>query len=143
MEGEFMETVEKFKVGIFETDFAGVVFYGSFFIYFDIGRCAFMRKIGHSFTDLLKKGVDTMVVAAHCDYKAPLHFEEDVEVHTKIGKLGNTSIRFDYEVYRIEDNGEKTLAAVGYTVHVFVNEDKKPTPPPDWLRKDLEAAMKK
>jgi len=127
-----------FRVRIVETDFDGVAYYGSYFIYFDHARSDFMRKIGYSFSKLKSMGIETRIVSAHCDYKAPLKYEDIVEVNIRLAKIGNTSIRFEYEIYRVDDVKQKTLCAVGYTVHVFVNGNGRPTPPPDWLRKTLE-----
>jgi len=55
-------------------------------------------------------------------------------VRTRIARLGNSSIRFENEVYRLP---EKTLLCTGHTVHVLANNGGKPVRFPVDLRKKL------
>jgi acyl-CoA thioester hydrolase len=101
-----------------ETDQMGVVYYAKFLTWFEVGRVALLRDVGFGYSEWVKKDLEFPVVQAHADYKSSARFEDEVLVKTRITSIGNTSIRFENEVYRIP---EMILLATGHTVHVLTN----------------------
>ena len=93
-----------------------------------------LRQIGLPYSLWERKGVRYAVVAAHCDYFKPARYDEELTIKTRIHKLGEKSIKYDYGIERIADN---MLLAEGYTVHVFIDRSGKSIPAPLWLRKGL------
>jgi len=80
---------------------------------------------------------DTIGVCAEsqCRFLASVAFPEEIEAGLKVGKLGNSSVR--YEIGLFNTAGE--ALAEGYFVHVFVDrEDRTPGPMPESIRASLQ-----
>ncbi len=122
------------RVRFEETDFMGVVYYAKFFTWLEVGRVNLFRHLGFDIREWAEKGLHIPVVQAHADYKASAHFDEEVLVRTRIAKVGNSSLKFENEVYKLP---ERKLLCVGHTVHVLTNARGKPTPFTEQMRKKL------
>ena len=76
---------------------------------------------------------------SHCQYLRPLAFPAVIEVGLRVGKLGNSSVRYELAIYKQD---EAFASATGYFVHVFVDrETQRPAPIPAPIRKALERLM--
>jgi len=53
------------------------------------------------------------VVQAHADYRASARFDDEILVKTRIARVGNSSIRFENEIYRLPD---MRLLCAGHTI---------------------------
>ena len=72
---------------------------------------------------------------SHCNFLNPVAYPEKLEVGLRVGKLGNSSVRYEVAVFK---DGEQTPAATGYFVHVFVDrENRRPVTIPDAIRAAL------
>ena len=119
-----------------DTDHGGVVYYANYLKWFEIGRTEILRQTGFNYSDFEKQGIIAPVVEVHCNYKAPVKYNDIIIIKTTIENIGNSSIKFHYEIIRKSDN---TLLAEGYTVNVFVDKKTmKSTKIPDELRKGLQ-----
>jgi acyl-CoA thioester hydrolase len=113
------------RVRYAETDAAEVVYYGSFFLYFEVGKIEMYREIG------LPYQWDIPIVDTYCKYLAPVYFDDVLEVHTKFSDIKKKSFKIESKVYKKSDDGELQLVADGYTTHVFIDEDRKAINLPD------------
>jgi acyl-CoA thioester hydrolase len=83
-------------------------------------------------------GGDVIGVCAesHCTYRDGFSFPDDVEAGLRVGKLGNSSVRYEIGLFAA---GAEEPAATGWFVHVFVDaESRRPAPMPERLRSSLE-----
>ena len=83
-------------------------------------------------------GGDVIGVCAesHCTYRDGFSFPDDVEAGLRVGKLGNSSVRYEIGLFA---TGAEEPAATGWFVHVFVDaESRRPAEMPDRLRASLE-----
>ena len=71
------------------------------------------------------------VIEAHCQYRQPARYDDEIEIVTSATLLTPIRIRFDYEVVRQRD---ETVAAVGYTVHAALDPKGRPCRLPDRVR---------
>lgn len=101
-----------------ETDQMGVVYYGNYYTWFEVGRNEFMRSLGMSYRDLEQAGVLLPAVESHCVYKIPARYDDLILIRTRVRDLSGVKISFGYEVIRKED---RALLAHGKTVHAFVD----------------------
>jgi acyl-CoA thioester hydrolase len=108
-----------------ETDTMGVVYYAKFFVWMEVGRVSLMRDIGFGYREWLRHDLEFPVVQAHADYKASAKFDDEVLVKTKIASIGNSSIRFENEIFKLPD---MTILATGHTVHVLTNKKGEKVP---------------
>ena len=113
--------VTPLRVRYAETDAMGVVYYGHYLAYFEDGRVAYLQHKGIPYSEMEAAGVYMPVAEAHCKYRAPARFEDELTVETSIGAAGRAKVRFDYVVKR----GDEVLAE-GYTVHAARGRDGKP-----------------
>ena len=57
-------------------------------------------------------------VETQCQFLKPVRFPEVVDACLRVGKLGNSSVRYEIGIFKM---GDDEPAAVGYFVHVFVD----------------------
>jgi acyl-CoA thioester hydrolase len=85
--------------------------------------------------DIHRGPVIGLCAESHCAFKAPLVFPETVTAGLRVGKLGNSSVR--YEIGLFAEDG--THAADGWFVHVFVDrETRRSAPVPGPVRDALQ-----
>jgi acyl-CoA thioester hydrolase len=73
---------------------------------------------------------------SHCSYREGVSFPETIEAGLRVGKLGHSSVRYELGIFR---QGERTAAASGWFVHVFVDpESRAPAPIPTRIRESLQ-----
>jgi len=125
------------KVRFNETDLQGHVNFGHYLFYFDAALTEYLQAIGYSYQHMLEAGVDMLYLESHCNYKSPAHWPEVLDVHARIGHLGNRSIRFEFDV-RAQSDGRQV--ATGHIVAVTVaRAGRDPAPIPASLRAAVEA----
>ncbi|MFF5263978.1 acyl-CoA thioesterase [Actinomadura viridis] len=79
-------------------------------------------------------GVIGLCVESHCSYKAEVAFPDTIDLGLRIGRLGNSSVRWEAGLFR----SDGTLVAEGHFVHVFVGrEDRRPVPVPEAIRTEM------
>lgn len=73
------------RIDFYETDMAGIVHFSNYFRFMESAEQAFFRSLGLS---VVMEDLDPPVgfprVHAECDYKAPLRFEDVVEIHVLV-----------------------------------------------------------
>lgn len=86
--------------------------------------------------DINSGPVIAFAVESQCQYLRPLSFPGIIDVGLRVGKLGNSSVRYELAVFK---QGETLAAAAGYFVHVFVDRvTQRPVPMPASIRAALE-----
>jgi acyl-CoA thioester hydrolase len=124
------------RVRYAETDRMGVVYYANYFIWFEIGRTNWLRETGQSYRDMEADGIQLPVIEAHCDYRRPAHYDDDLEIRTRATLLTPVRIRFDYEIVR---GADETLV-VGHTVHAALDSRGRPCRLPARVREMIRDA---
>jgi acyl-CoA thioester hydrolase len=113
----------KLRVRYAETDQMGVVYHSNHLIWFEVGRVEFMRQMGFSYRDMERDdGLYIAVAEAKCRYRAPVYYDEEVVVRTRLKTVRDSVIIFSYELARA-DTG--VLLAEGETTHVVTNSKMK------------------
>jgi acyl-CoA thioester hydrolase len=90
----------KFTVRYSETDRMGYLYYGHYAAYFEVARVEALRELGIVYKDLEDQGVLLPVRTFNIHYKAPAHYDDLVEVRTRIAQFSGTRILFAFESYR-------------------------------------------
>lgn len=82
--------------------------------------------IAEGLLDIERSPTIGLCVESHCAFLAPLVFPETVEAGLRIGRLGNSSVRYEIALFR---EGVEPPAATGHFVHVFVDRaTRRPMP---------------
>ena len=105
------------RVRYAETDRMGVVYYANYLVWFEVGRTEWLRETGWTYREMEQDGVALPVIEAHCEYRQPARYDDDIEIRTQAGLVTPIRIRFDYEVVR----ADQMVVASGYTVHVALD----------------------
>ena len=120
-----------FRVRYAETDRMGVSYYANYLVWFEMGRAEYLRFLRIQYTDYEKKGIFLPVVEAHCRYLRFSTYDDLLAVQVVVSEFGKSSMRFDY---RILKEPERVCIVEGYTVHAFINTDRKPIRVPQEVR---------
>ena len=117
-----------------DNDIYGHVNNVTYYSYFDTAANSLL--IQKTNFDIHQSEIIGLVVDSACNFLQELSFPEIVEVGVAIGKIGNSSLRYELAIFK---QGQATAAAQGHFVHVFVDrENRKSTTIPNEMRKILE-----
>jgi acyl-CoA thioester hydrolase len=110
------------RVEFSDTDMAGIVHYANFFRYMDVAEQAFFRSLGYSiWTRQVEPPVGWPRVHAECDYKQPLHFEDEVEVHLLVREKKAKSLSYVFRFRKLGADPSVEIAR-GMTTAVCVTQ---------------------
>jgi acyl-CoA thioester hydrolase len=108
-----------------DTDQMGHVYYANHLVWFEIGRTEFVRQLSRPYREMEQAaGVFLPVVSAQINYRAPAHYDDLVEIQTRVTKVSHVGIEFHYRIVRREP-ADEVLIADGSTRHAFMGRDGK------------------
>jgi acyl-CoA thioester hydrolase len=110
------------RVRYADIDRMGIAYHANYLVWFEVGRTEWLRESGWTYREMEKGGVSLPVIEAHCEYRQPARYDDEIEICTAPTVLSQVRIRFDYEA-RLTDS---TLAATGHTVHAALGADGRP-----------------
>ena len=120
------------RVRFAETDMQGIVFNGNYLTYYDVAWTEYFRALGIQWKDMIAIGVDTVLARTQMDFKAPARYDELLEVYTRVSRMGNTSITFEFEIYL---QGDERLIGAASSLYVCIDpQTLRPSRVPDALR---------
>ena len=83
------------RVEFVETDMAGIMHYSNYFRFMETAERGFFRSLGFSImTNEVEPPVGWPRVRAQCDFKAPLRFEDEVEIHLLVREKRSKSLSY-------------------------------------------------
>ncbi|GAB4181858.1 MAG: thioesterase family protein [Thalassobaculales bacterium] len=116
-----------------DNDIYGHVNNVTYYSYFDTLVNEYLIRAGG--LDIHAGPVIGFVVESFCRFHQQLTFPEVIEGGLRVGKLGNSSVRYEIGLFR---QGVEAAAATGHFVHVFVERaTSRPHPIPDPIRAAL------
>jgi acyl-CoA thioester hydrolase len=108
-----------------DCDAMGHANHAVYFTYFEQGRLTFWREL----TGTPSPHTRVIIAHAECDYRAPAHFGDELEVRVNVGDIGQSSFTLIYEIVHAAST---RLVARGSTVMVsydYENGASVPLPP--------------
>ena len=103
------------------TDYAGIVWHGTYLTWMEEARVEYLRSIGIEFADLVSMGCDLPVVELSLRYHLPVRLGVSAIVKTRLLETKGVRINWDYEI-RSYDSQE--LFVTGKVVLVGVDPEK-------------------
>ena len=89
------------RVEFSETDMADLMHFSNYFRFMETAEQGFFRSLGMS----VFRGGDPPVswprVHAECDYKIPLHFEDEVEIHLLVAEKKTKALTFRFKFRKL------------------------------------------
>ena len=95
------------RVEFSDTDMEGIMHYSNYFRFMETVEHAFIRSLGFSVV-LAKNGLEVCLPRVHasCDFRSPLHFEDEVLLRLLVEKKGSRSLTYQIRFHV----GEKEVA---------------------------------
>src|SRR2546426_4562149 len=132
------------RVEFSETDMAGIIHFSSFFRYMEVTEHAFFRSLGLSIAgqnSIHPVGWPRVKVSA--EFRHPLQFEDEVEVHMLVKEKSSKSLTYEFRFRKVTggaaiDVGQGSLTVV--CVAKDENGKMKATNIPDDIARLIEQA---
>lgn len=122
-----------------ETDSMSVVYYGKYYVFFEVARTEYLKNIGYNYIDIEDNGYYFVVVESKCNYISPAKFEDVLKIYAKVNYIRNTSFNFLYYVTKKDNDNPEQNIAFGHTVLVCVDRNTfKPAKIPEYLTKSIQ-----
>lgn len=119
------------RVRYAETDQMGVVYYANYLVWMEVARVAYCREAGFEYRDMERVGGAYLVVTeAHCRYRAPARFDDEIDLLCWVAESRSRTVRFAYEMRR----GDEILAT-GETLHTVTDTQGRMIRMPEAYRK--------
>ncbi len=113
------------RVEFAETDMGGIMHFANYFRLVEETEHAFYRSLGLSVhPGGAGEGLGWPRVSASFDFKAPLRFEEEVEIHLLVEKKGTRSISYLFVLRKVGGEGAQEVAR-GRVTAVCVSFDRE------------------
>jgi acyl-CoA thioester hydrolase len=77
------------------------------------------------------EGLSLPVIEAHCDYKQPARYDDELEIRTTGELMSPVRVAFSYEIVRPADGQS---LATGRTVHATIDRAGRPSRLPDRVK---------
>lgn len=117
----------------------GVVYYANYLVWMEVARVEHCRALGFRYRDMEQDtGTALAVSEAHCRYRAPALYDDEVIVETRLSEVRSRGVRF---VYRMRRAGDDRLLAEGETAHIFVNREGRQVRIPEAYRRYFEEGI--
>ena len=119
----------EFYVRYSETDQMSFVYHGNYVKYFEMGRIAWLNKLGFSYKKMEENGILLPVIDLKINFKKSALFDDKLTLITTLISIPSYMIEFEYKIKR-----EGSLISSGYTKLIFLNsKTNKPMRCPDQI----------
>lgn len=120
----------RFRIRYSEIDGQGILYNAHYLTFFDQGITEYLRDLPYAYkAETARTGHDFHTVKTLIEYAKPVEFDEEIDVCVKAGRIGRSSIRFDFEMH---GRDAEDLRATGEVVWVYTNQEThKPSPVPE------------
>ncbi|QJW89644.1 acyl-CoA thioesterase [Spirosoma taeanense] len=131
----YTHDVTDVRVRYYDTDQMGIVYYGNYARFYEIGRVEALRHLGMNYKDLEARGIGMPVYDMSTRFLRPARYDDLLTIRVTIPHLPTTRMLFNYEIF----NQDGTLLNTGATTLIFLNSA---TGRPCQAPADLVAAAK-
>ena len=92
----------KVKAQPHHTDYAGIVWHGTYLTWMETARVECLRSIGVDFAELVALGCDLPVVELSLKYHRPIKLGTEAIVRTRLAETVGVRIHWDYEIKSLD-----------------------------------------
>lgn len=99
------------------TDYAGVVWHGTYVQWLEQARIEYLRSLGLDYSELVAVGCDLPVVELSLHYHYPLRLGNEAIIRTRMNQMSGVRMHWDYQIQSLDRDtkyitAEVTLVAV-------------------------------
>ncbi|QHV93761.1 acyl-CoA thioesterase [Spirosoma endbachense] len=123
----FVHDVTGIRVRYYDTDQMGIVYYGNYARFYEIGRVEALRHLGMEYKNLEARGIGMPVYDMSSRFIRPAKYDDLLTIRVTIPQLPTTRILFRYEIF----NQDGQLLNTGETTLIFLKSSTgRPGPAP-------------
>ncbi|MCX6215939.1 thioesterase family protein [Spirosoma sp.] len=111
--------VTNIRVRYYDTDQMGIVYYGNYARFYEIGRVEALRNLGLSYKAIEESGISMPVYDLNSRFIRPAKYDDLLTIRVSIPQMPKTRLMFAYEIF----NQEGQLLNTGQTTLVFVRTE--------------------
>jgi len=118
----------RIRVKAGDTDFSGNIFHPRIFEWFSFGRIELLRSNritfmnnGYINIERSPQKLSLVVGEVYARFHAPIKFDDQIVIQTKIDQIKEKTIKFDFKV---KHESSKKILASGYSTSVCINKKK-------------------
>lgn len=117
------------RVRYAEVDGQGVAYNAHYLTWYDVGITEYLRAIGHDYPlgGDPETGCDFHLVKALVEFRAPIFYDDEIDICIRTRRIGRTSITYDPAIYS-KDSADD-LRATGEIVWVNTHQRTHRTEP--------------
>jgi len=121
------------RVRYSEADMQGLVHNSNYLKYFDTTITEYFRALGYDQqAESRRTGIDLHVVKTVLEYKAPVRFDQEIDVGARVARLGNSSLVFEFAIF---PKGGIDALVTGEMVWVYTDQQThRPVRIPESIR---------
>lgn len=112
-----LEAEVEIEVGFHDVDAMEVAWHGHYLKYFELARCALLRRFDYDYPQMRESGYAWPIVDCRLRYVAPARYGQKLLVSASLREWENR-LRIDY---RIRDKASGAKLTVGSTIQVAVD----------------------
>ena len=116
------------RVRYADTDRMGIVYYGSYPVYFEVARSEYMRGKGFPYIKLEEMGYHLVVAGMEVKYLNPALYDDLLTIRTSVSDVQSRGVTFNYTILR-----DAITVVLGKTRHICVTADRKSRRLPPFL----------
>lgn len=107
------------RVRNYEVDWQGIVHNAVYLLYFEIGRVEYLKHVGAALDLNTVRGENKVVLVRNeIDYEQPVHFDDLLNVYTRISSIKNSSFLME-GVLELKATGQ--IVATNVAHHVWLD----------------------
>ncbi len=107
----------KYRVRYSDVDQMGVVYYGNYGMFYEIGRSEMVRDMGFPYIEIENRGIVMPVYSVESRYRNVIKYDELITIETTVKELPTAKMTFHHRIF----NEEGTLAHESSVVLVFMD----------------------
>ena len=116
------------------------MFFANYLVYFDEALTEYLNDLNLRYADIKAQGYDWVYAESRVRYRGSAKFEDLLSVHVRIGKIGNSSVTAEFQIFNQET---QELIVTGELVFVVVDDSiRKPAMVPEFFRKAVALAQR-
>jgi acyl-CoA thioester hydrolase len=128
-------TTATYRVRYSDTDQMGVVYYGNYARFYEIGRSEMIRDLGYTYKELEKTGVFMPVASVNAKYHRPIYYDELITIETALKKMPQARMVFYHTIY----NEKQEVVHTAEVTLVFLDgATNRPVRVPQYMLDALE-----
>lgn len=129
--------IHRLRVRYGESDQMGVVHHANYVLYAEEARTELMRQAGCSYAQMERDGLALPVRSLQLRFRAPAHYEDELELSTHVARLRGASVTFLSEIRRPADGVHVATVEVELACVTLRSMPRRPVALPDPLRELL------